>query len=65
MIANEAGVDRAKEQLGHASVTTTERHYITPPRQVGEHTADLIDSVFGGDETAQPDDDEADPGGDR
>ncbi|WP_413320379.1 tyrosine-type recombinase/integrase [Agrococcus sp. 1P02AA] len=58
MIANEAGVDRAKEQLGHASVTTTERHYITPPRLVGEHTADLIDSMFDVLDAAEPPDDE-------
>lgn len=58
MIANEAGVDRAKEQLGHASVTTTERHYITPPRLVGEHTVELIDSIFGDGDTAEPPDDE-------
>lgn len=47
LIANQAGVDRAKEQLGHASVTTTERHYITPPRIVGGTTVELIDALFG------------------
>lgn len=60
MIANEVGIDRAKEQLGHASVTTTERHYIMPPRLVGEHTADLIDSIFGGGEVTERQDDHDD-----
>ena len=61
MIANEAGVDRAKEQLGHASVTTTERHYITPPRLVGERTVELIDSMFGGGEATHPESDQEEP----
>lgn len=47
MLANEAGVDRAKEQLGHASITTTERHYVMPPRIVGGVAAKLMDEAFG------------------
>jgi integrase len=58
MIANEAGVECAKQQLGHASVSTTERHYITPPRLVGEHTADLTDFMFVVLNAAEPPDDE-------
>lgn len=47
MIASEHGVDRAKEQLGHASVQTTERHYVTPPPLVGLSTVEMIDRAFG------------------
>ncbi|WP_306232850.1 tyrosine-type recombinase/integrase [Agrococcus beijingensis] len=47
MIANEANVDRAKEQLGHASRSTTERHYITPPDVVGASAAQIVDRHFG------------------
>ena len=46
LIATEAGVDRAREQLGHASVTTTERHYVTPPPVVGQTVVEYIDSIF-------------------
>lgn len=47
LIANEAGIYRATEQLGHASVLTTERHYVTPAPVVGATSAALIDSLFG------------------
>lgn len=47
MIASEQGVDRAKEQLGHASIQTTERHYVTPPSIVGLSTAELVNRAFG------------------
>lgn len=47
LIANEAGIHRATEQLGHASVLTTERYYVTPAPVVGEASAALIDSLFG------------------
>jgi integrase len=46
LIAAGLGVDRAKEQLGHASVRTTERHYIAPPPTVGAESADLVDRLF-------------------
>lgn len=46
LIAAELGADRAKEQLGHASVRTTERHYIAPPPVVGAESAALIDRLF-------------------
>lgn len=46
LIANEAGIYRATEQLGHASVLTTERHYVTPAPVVGEASAALVDSLF-------------------
>lgn len=46
-IANRYGVDRAKEPLGHASIETTERHYVTPPRVVGQASAAMIDRLFG------------------
>lgn len=47
MIATERGVDRAKEQLGHSSVQTTERHYVAPPRLVGTTTVALLNDLFG------------------
>lgn len=47
LIAQESGVDRAKEQLGHASISTTERHYVMPPRVVGRAAAELMDGIFG------------------
>lgn len=46
MLAHAAGIDRAKEQLGHASVTTTERHYVMPPRLVGGSTSRMLDEAF-------------------
>lgn len=46
MLATERGVDRAKEQLGHASVQTTERHYLAPPRLVGTTTVALLDELL-------------------
>lgn len=57
MIANEFGVDRAKEQLGHASVQTTERHYVTPPKVAGSVTVSLVDGLYGTTPTVQPDHD--------
>lgn len=55
LIANEAGIYRATEQLGHASVLTTERHYVTPAPVVGEASAALIDSLFGAEPAATSD----------
>lgn len=46
LIAAELGVDRAKEQLGHASIRTTERHYIAPPPVVGADSAVFLDRLF-------------------
>ncbi|MCR8670111.1 tyrosine-type recombinase/integrase [Agrococcus sp. HG114] len=46
LIAAELGVDRAKEQLGHASIRTTERHYIAPPPVAGAESAVLLNRLF-------------------
>lgn len=45
-IAHRIGIDRAKEQLGRASISTTERHYVTPPRVVGAQAVAIIDEIF-------------------
>lgn len=45
MIAFAYGVDRAKEQLGHASLQTTERH-LTPAKGFDSGIADILDGVY-------------------
>lgn len=47
LVASELGLDRAREQLGHASNSTTERHYVAPPPTVGSKASEVLGEIFG------------------
>ncbi|ERG63793.1 hypothetical protein L332_04910 [Agrococcus pavilionensis RW1] len=46
LIAAELGVYEAQRQLGHASVQTTERHYVMPAPLTGAAAAETMDRLF-------------------